>query len=382
MRYKDTPKKRKLKASNEIREKYAIKPIIALYRDEADAIFDNVLDEDMLPEFYVWLEEWSKFIFKEANFIIKSRSARGSSVYLAYRVSLKKLVVTIFSDDSEDSAEIVIDPEFVDIENGLAGIASIDYRGNPTHKISLPVSSEYFVGTDEEINTLIKDSHEREEKFKKEEAEIGLEIKKMPTNDGIRELLSDESRPMAERKAIAMEAYNLAQRNLDITGKIRDELLFRTNSIDEIIKDTFLNGAARVSLIVLATLYYFQIRVPKTYLPEQVGETEGYKRHNDLYNPIKRLNPPAIVRPKNGTRSWFETQRMKHTESWHVKGHSRVLKADRYKEKRGQTIWVNPFIKGSGENMRLSIYADKIAGEDVVEVDSVPEELSIEMQQR
>ena len=369
MRYKDKPKKRKLKASDEIRQKYAAKPIIALYQDEADAIIDNVLEESMIGGFYEWLGEWKKFIFKEANFVIKPH-AKGESMYLAYSVKMDSIKITAFSDTCDDYTTWEAFPEMFDIEDMSGFVKAISESGDVSKTITLSTSKADY----EEINAKrVKDAEYYNSETKRVMGEAESIARKL-----------DEMKPRAEQ--IVISDPNLSDPSNKVFGGIYNDLhategnlIKEAQSIIDMGKSIGEHwilklvdaGKRRTALTVLTTLYYFQIRIPKTYLDGNEAHTEGYKKHNDLYNPLKRLHPPAIVRPRNGTRSWFEQQRMRHTESWHVKGHSRVLRASRYKEKRGQTIWINPFVKGSGEGMRLSIYADQIAGKDVVEVEEI-----------
>ena len=365
MRYKDAPKKRKLKASDEIRQKYAAKPIIALYQDEVDAIIDHVLEDD-LEGFYAWLDEWRKFIFKEANVVIKPR-AKGDSMYVAYTVLMDRIKVTAFSDEGDDCSTFAAFPNRFDIED-MEDFIGLDIdRGTPWGSVTISVSNTDYKNLKEKLDLETTYYKERMNAIMAEMEPMSAEF------DTLVDLSKEQSK--SDPKADKPESKFVAQRIIDIGGKLKEKKE-EAKSIHKMCagieghfaKKMYQLAKRRVALTILATLYHFQVRTPKTYLAESAGDTEGYKKHNDLYNPLKRLTPPAIVRPKNGTRSWFETQRMKHTESWHVKGHSRVLRAERYKEKRGQTIWINPFIKGTGENMRLSIYADQIAGNEIVEV--------------
>lgn len=335
MRYKDKSRQRKLAAPDEIRAKYAAKPIIALYQDEADAIIDHVTMDD-LDGFYEWLDSWSRFIFKEANFVIKPR-AKGESLYAAYSVVGGKFRVAIFSDECPDYATVWVDPAELDVEEG--NVISVDTFGNPIATVFVCTHRKHVEQAQREEGVLRELSN-------RERAEDAVRISMAHSKVG--------------------DTDGLVKRLEELHAKLEDS---HERDVRKLRHDLFCRGAGRTSLMILATLYHFQKRAPKTYLEGNEQHTEGYSRHNDLYNPLKRLNPPAIVRPRNGTRSWFEQQRARHTESWHVKGHSRVLKAERYKGKRGQTIWVNPFVKGSGENMRLSVYVDQV-GTDVVEVEN------------
>lgn len=369
MRYKDKPKKRKLKASDEIRQRYSAKPIIALYQDEADAIIDNVLEESMIEGFYEWLSEWKKFIFDEANFVVKPRG-KGESMYLAYTIQMGRMKVTAFSEDSDDLTIFLAYPDLLDIQDMAGFVENFADHGNPMGKVTLSTARADL----ERINNqIVREGNIWEEKARGLESDLDKLKADMEAMKPKFDLIDRRgpSNATLEDKVFVKHYFDLQSQGklkmteyetgADITMKLMDH--FRVQTLD--------CGKRRTALLVLCALYYFQIRIPKTYLDGNEAHTEGYRKHNDLYNPLKRLHPPAIVRPRNGTRSWFEQQRMKHTESWHVKGHSRVLRAERYKEKRGQTIWINPFVKGSGEGMRLSIYADQIAGKDVVEVEEI-----------
>lgn len=369
MKWKEKHKRRKLRATDEIRQRYQAKPIIALYRDEADAILDSVLDGDDLDGFYGWLDEWKKFIFRESNLIVKSRSSKGNSVYLAYKVVGGKFTFTVFSDESDDSVDVYVDPANIDVEEMCAGISSFDEHGNCTQTIALPVSKQYVDVAFPTFNAEVDANKKKIDEIKEHLAMVEKSGLETPLHE-LERMLSDPAKTDSEKRAIANSHMSLA-RDLSARAKVMYNLAQTNVELGEkAIQDIFEQGISRVAIMVLAALYHFQKRPPKVYEAGNETHTEGYRKHNDLYNPVKRLNPPAIVRPRNGTRSWFEQQRAKHTESWHVKGHSRTLKAARYKEKRGQTIWVNPFVKGSGENIRLSIYVDQIAGKEMVEVEN------------
>lgn len=120
------------------------------------------------------------------------------------------------------------------------------------------------------------------------------------------------------------------------------------NNHDMLVKAT----CALIVAIFMSTMYFFQIRTPRFIEPQKAIRNEGYKKWNPDYNPIKRLMPSQVVRPMNGVRSYLEQQRQRLTESWHVRGHLR-------KYKSGKETWVRPYVKGTGENMRLSIYAEE-----------------------
>jgi hypothetical protein len=343
MKWKDTPRKRKLKATDEIRRKYQAKPIIALYHDEAETILKETIGESShVDKFHAWLEEWRKFIFKEANFIIRPRTKFGAVAYAAYRINGRNITISVFSDECDDSCVMVINPDYLDLEELFLGVESVDFHGSPEATVTVSSTIEDIDETNRMLEAIDKSA---------KTSALEFEFKH---NENIRR--DPSLKEKFERTAVKYRA------KMDgVHSKYRMEATERL----------FQMGMAKTAITILATLFHFHDRRPKVYEAANEAHTEGYSKHNDLYNPLKRLNPPAIVRPRNGTRSWFEQQRAKHTESWHVKGHSRTLKAERYKEKRGQTIWVNPFVKGSGENMRLSIYVDQIGAGDVVEVEEV-----------
>ena len=158
--------------------------------------------------------------------------------------------------------------------------------------------------------------------------------------------------------AVTFQSMMSRLREADAKMKIAIDLIDEEERA--VVREMLDHGVRRAAITILTALFHFHDRQPKVYEKADQSHHVKFLRHNDTYNPYKRLDPRAIVRPRNGTVQWMEQQRERHTESWAVKGHFRTLRAERYKEKRGQTIWVNDFIKGSGENMRESIYVDKI----------------------
>lgn len=368
MRYKDQqPKRRKLKATDEIRNRYAAKPIICLYHDESDAIIDHVMQDDS-TSFYEWLGQWDRFIFKEANFVVKPR-AKGESMYAAYKVQGRNLLVSVFSENTSDAYEFMVNPDYIDPESFITdAIISINEHGEDLHNITMPVPVDF-------MNEFAEYSRAEDAKFGQQEAELMEQKMNIEKSFGgmTNEQLMEKAKALPdtpENKIYVKFVYDELSKHVKILNDLVDNANAAIVSVKERRDVIRLNSMARVTITILTALYHFQVRQPKVYLDGNESHTEGYKRWNKDYNPMKRLTPPAIVRPKNGTRSWFEQQRQRLTESWHVKGHTRVLRAARYKEKRGQTIWISDFVKGSGENMRLSIYADQVTGADVVEIEN------------
>jgi len=345
--------KNKLNAPQGVRDRCRDFPVIALYQDEADAIVDGTLADDH-DGFMEWAGEWKRFIFKNASIIIKPRKGKDI-VHLAYDIGMDRIRVTAFASDSDAYSSFYAYPAAIDFEDMSGfikpGADHGDVRGcsfiYPSPDVWRPIVQHAI---DSEVESFSK----RMDVYKEELMGIVKEI------EGIK-LRNDA----LQATKIRLKALN---DRFDKVSKFADALAESSkNTDDSLAIKTLLDVAKpRTALVALTVLYHFQKRGSKEYRESNPASTEGYRRHNDLYNPLKKLNPPAIVRPLNGTRSWFDQQRARHTESWHVKGHRRVLRAERYGENRGREIWVNPFVKGTGANMRLAVYVEEV-GRDIVE---------------
>lgn len=322
--------------------------MIALRHDESDAIIDGVLSPGELDRFYAWLDEWDKFLFREADFVVADKKA--GSLLMRYRVQGRNMRVWVFSDTTDAQVDFMVNPDFIDIEDMADAVSSVKATEDVISGVGLPYQREFLDRMLDLQRLAFEGSDRLEATAKAELDEInGLlsSIEKAQANGtddpSHRVAAKAVKARMDEAKAKIEDAY----RKLDETEKV-------------IRKDMLDHGVRRAAITILTALFHFHDRQPKVYEKADQSNHVKFSRHNDTYNPYKRLDPRAIVRPRNGTVQWMEQQRERHTESWAVKGHFRTLKAERYKEKRGQTIWVNDFIKGTGENMRESIYVDKI----------------------
>ena len=89
--------------------------MIALRHEESDAIIDGVLSPGELDRFYAWLDQWDKFLFREADFVVADKKA--GSLLMRYRVQGRNMRVWVFSDTTDAQVDFMVNPDFIDIED-------------------------------------------------------------------------------------------------------------------------------------------------------------------------------------------------------------------------------------------------------------------------
>jgi len=341
-------------------------PVIALYYSEAKDILSGVQDD---PEYQEWRKDFTRLFFTAGHFIISEKGKKeDQSMYFSFNAKSRTPHFTVFdhegtlmarfsADIDSDEIEHLMEPTLansrfasgllsffgVPIEDVKEADAAFDgseadrlrgtvgkYEKEANAIKSLPIMKGAFDASDD----IVFDQHKR----------AWLDNKSKPEQDIVRTL-------MEQLKTNFSYQMRLGQMILAENEKKSKHLYFVfCDFLAKSVWNTF-----------CSTMYYFHIRVPKFVDTQEVMTTEGYKKWNPDYNPIKRLQPPSVVRARNGTRSYLEQQRQRRTESWHVRGHLR-----RYK-KTGLEVWITPYVKGTGDGLRLSVYADGVAATDVIE---------------
>ena len=318
--------------------------MIALRHDESDAIIDGVLSPGELDRFYAWLDQWDKFLFREADFVVADKKA--GSLLMRYRVQGRNMRVWVFSDTTDAQVDFMVNPDFIDIEDMADAVSSVKTKGNVVKDVGMPYQKDFVESSSKSIKHSEAMMQSSADSVKADQDDFERIQSSLYPNG-----LSDMSAPVLK------DTIDRLQAKVD---KLKRTISDHKRLEEACHRDMVAHGVRRAAITILTALFHFHDGQRKVYQKTEQSDNVKVSRHNDTYNPYKRLDPRAIVRPRNGTVQWMEQHRERHTESWAVKGHFRTLKAERYKEKRGQTIWVNDFIKGSGENMRESIYVDKI----------------------
>lgn len=328
-----------------------IDPMLCFNFEEVSAILENVLDEEMIDGFYEWLDNWSHFLFEKANFVVVTKRKKDSekSFYCSYKVWGGQLRIKLYEDgELGKSVTFVVDPQRSDFES-IGGL-SIRIAGGSLESIRTNLVSE-------ETSEYVKGEIAR---IQSEEREMNEEAHRVSTmvsfakeiNKGLSKPSPNMALEAAEYALSKSTRYrDLVSEDIDMNRGHQKVLEGHIRILDSLRNKALMETLENIAKSILCSLYYYTLRGPKVFLKEQVSDTAGWKKYNDLYNPFRSLTPRSIVRPKNGTRLYLENNRTRKTESWHVRGHTR-------KYKSGKIVWISPYIKGTGEGLRLSIYVD------------------------
>jgi hypothetical protein len=363
MKTRDSKANKTLRTAALSKNRMPALPVIALYYSEAKDIMTGVADD---PEFHKWRDEFAKLFFTAGHFIISEKGKKeDQSMYFSFNAKSRTPHFTVFDHNgtvmtrfnvSVDDVSVIIETSEYTKEAADFALSVELIRINPFLQLFLSVS--------EPTKT---DSYKRELDELDELDAKCKQIYSLPIMKGVNIYDSYDvqkkyagTKSDAERNLIALMIQDI----LEIRSKqkkISEQMLVTLDSNENLRNKKIVESFQQdIFCLFCSTMYYFHIRVPKFVDLETVMTTEGYKKWNPDYNPIKRLQPPSVVRPRNGTRSYLEQQRQRRTESWHVRGHLR-----RYK-KTGLEVWITPYVKGTGDGLRLSVYADAVAANDVV----------------
>lgn len=307
--------------------------MFCLYSSEVISICDNVYGDDgLLEEFYDWLDAWDKHLFTRANLIVIDRKKK-KNYHFRYVIKNRSVAITQYDDKDE---KIICFTDSLDIEKDqydirVKQVGDVHYCMpvfEPGEKAALDMLHEPIVSAQSQIGGGWGVSQQEFESLESL-------LQTIPEDDPRRPIFLKRLSDMLQiqNNSIAAIEKRIRKNHIKIQ-KIRRKGTFRA---------------------VLAILFYFHLREPRQF--EATNERWGtsYKKHNDLYNPFKRLHPERIVRCKTGTSQWFNRTYTRKTESWWVKGHKR-----RYKS--GKVVWIEPYIKGDGEVTQLSIYGQEVGG--------------------
>jgi hypothetical protein len=353
MKYNDTPRRLRFKASETIREKYADKPIIVLYEDEVETILTNIINDGSIQGFEDWVNDWEKFIFNSANFVIKPRKKKGEVVYAAYSIIKDKIKVTVFDKHNDDSVICWVNPDDIDMDEMMAGIETIEERWVGKRK-----SPPDILYTQYSMD-LLKDFVDHGKALNDE-----LDSTRLRTT---KEIMADKTIDDS-MKRIELKIVDSVSRELE------DKFKRMRKRIDNDDSEMWLEACAKLSIAILVSLYYFHVRTPHIYLDpvDAKGVPSGkFISSKEIRTPVRKLTSVTVIRPKTGTKAYFERKR--HTESWDVKGHERIYKSDRFKNMKDQKIWIKPQVRGLGKK-RLAIYVEGANSDLVEDIDMVKRE--------
>ena len=328
---------------------YQALPLIALYSHEIEAIIEGVQED---PDYDQWLEDFDKLFFRKGGFTFCKKGGDGSdSIYFTFNVKDKDISFKVMDKDGEEFLSFTYGLEYEEADAVQIKFADAD------KVLENEIGFDVFRLSDE-YSKMSAETHQSAIEAEKDDRDhlntLYLKVQGLiKQTELLKSAILPGNATPAENSILnqSIDACFEAKRAYDEQlKKVQGMTGYRCKVLVGMIISYQCHLIANIWLY---TMFYFHLR-PANYIESgKVLESEGYKRYNPDYNPVKRLGASMVYRAKNGTRSYFEQARQRRTESWHVRGHQRTYK------KTGLQIWVNPYVKGTGENMRLSVYAEE-----------------------
>lgn len=316
------------KSKYRTRDRRKTDPMICFYVDEVEQIYKNVIGEELRDRFDEWYQDWDKHLFTRANFRIfdrkKSRDGEPIDILLSYSIKGESVRFALFNKEGK-SFEWSMHTGYCSPLKG-----EWDLR----HKSLSGMENMPVWALDDTGDRVSKEHALVKQEIDSREARVS----QIPDVEKLVRSAQQGNIPVMLAESLALERMGL-----------NEELIKLHNKNLNIIYNGCLEA---LSFTVLFCLFYFHIRPPKSYSKPASTETSGGKKYQELLPSVNNLSPQAVIRPKNGTKLYFKRTWTRRTESWHVRGHLR-----RYKS--GKEIWVKPHVKGSGENVKKSVYVNE-----------------------